>query len=87
MQNQLLKNRKRDSTSAAKNQLDISNISRDNIKQNTQNLKEEINDIDDEIVALQGTLLSALKMRNRTEERGGQEEADITLDLDHSTKV
>ena len=49
-------------------------------------MKEEINELDDEIVALQGTLLSALKPR-RTEERGGigQEEVDTTLDLDHST--
>jgi hypothetical protein len=61
-------------------------VSRDNIKQNTLNMKEEINELDDEIVALQGTLLSALKPR-RTEERGGigQEEVDTTLDLDHST--
>lgn len=42
--------------------LDISNISRDNIKRNTKNLMTEINDIDEEILALQGTLMHALKI-------------------------
>ena len=32
--------------------LDLSNISRDNIKQNTKNLMGEINDIDEEIITL-----------------------------------
>jgi len=41
--------------------LDMSNASRDNIKQNTKNLICEISDIDMEIAQLQGTLLSALQ--------------------------
>jgi len=46
--------------------LDMSNISRDNIKQNTKNLICEISDIDMEIAQLQGTLLSALQPNIQT---------------------
>ena len=46
--------------------LDVSNISRENIKQNTKHLKCEISDIDMEIAQLQGTLISALQPHIQT---------------------
>lgn len=55
---QLLKQSKRQQQ---KEMLDISNISRENIKQNTKNLISEISDLDTEIAVLQGTLLTSLQ--------------------------
>ena len=56
-QNNLRQSKRETSSSARKNILNLSNISRENIKQNTKNLKEEINDIDEEISLLQSTLI------------------------------
>ena len=46
--------------------LDVSNMSRENIKQNTKHLQCEISDIDMEIAQLQGTLISALQPHIQT---------------------
>lgn len=76
---QLLKQSKQQ-LNASHNILNISNISRENIKQNTKNLQSEIKDVDEEINALRGTLINPQFAPNEYEECGDQQE-DRTLEL------
>lgn len=56
-----------------------SDISRHNIQENTKNLLGEISEIDQEIVALQGTLYSAFTNRNNPTEQSNMNDGSQIL--------